>query len=44
LPPGSEVSNIVVADEFKRVTEAKEGDKVNLVLYGNGVLKVKLKE
>ena len=41
LPPGSEVSDIRVEDSLKRLEEAGEGGKVNLILYSNGVLKVK---
>ncbi|HEX3035916.1 MAG TPA: hypothetical protein VHT73_12450 [Thermodesulfobacteriota bacterium] len=41
LPPGSEVSNIKVEDSLKRLKEAREGEKVNLILYSNGILKVK---
>ncbi|HSE83907.1 MAG TPA: hypothetical protein VLB01_05115, partial [Thermodesulfobacteriota bacterium] len=41
LPPGSEVSDIKVEDSIKQLEEAREGEKVNLILYSNGVLKVK---
>jgi len=42
LPSGVEVSSIVVQEELKSLKEPKEGDKVILILYGDGLLKVKL--
>ncbi len=41
LPPGSEVSDIKVEDSVKQLKEAREGEKVNLILYSDGMLKVK---
>ncbi len=42
LPPGAEVSHISVEDNLKDLKEAKKGDRVVLILYSNGLLKVKL--
>lgn len=42
LPSSAEVSRIVVQEKLKSLNEPKQGDKVMLILYGNGVLKVKL--
>jgi len=44
LPPGAEVSSIVVQEELKSLKETKEGDRVIVILYGDGLLKVKQKE
>jgi hypothetical protein len=41
LPSGVEVSDIVVED-IKNLKGAKEGDRIVLILYSNGLLKVKL--
>ena len=41
LPPGSEVSDIKVEDSIKQLKGAGEGEKINLILYSDGVLKVK---
>ncbi len=43
LPPGVKVSRVVVED-IKHLKEAKEGEKINLILYRDGLLKVRLKE
>lgn len=43
LPPGVAVSDIVVED-IKNLKVAKEGDKIVLILYSNGLLKVKLEK
>jgi hypothetical protein len=41
LPPGAKVSDIVIED-IKNLKVAKEGDRIILILYSNGLLKVKL--
>jgi hypothetical protein len=43
LPPGARVSRVVVED-INHLKKAKEGEKINLILYSNGLLKVRLKE
>lgn len=42
LPGGAEVSRIVVQEELRSLKEPREGDKVILILYESGLLKVKL--
>jgi hypothetical protein len=42
LPPAVEVSQILVEDNIKGLKEAQKGQKVVLLLYSNGLLKVKL--
>jgi len=42
LPPTSQVSEILVEDDLKNLKEVKKGQKVVLLLYNNGILKVKL--
>jgi hypothetical protein len=42
LPPAVEVSQILVEDNIKGLKETKKGQKVVLLLYSNGLLKVKL--
>lgn len=44
LPTGAEVTHIFVEDKLKDLKETRKGDKITLVLYSNGLLKVKLKE
>lgn len=44
LPSGVNVSHVVVEDKLKYLEETKEGDKINLILYSNGLLKVKLEK
>jgi hypothetical protein len=41
LPSGAKVSDIVIED-IKNLKVAKEGDRIILILYSNGLLKVKL--
>ena len=43
LPPGVKVSELVVED-IKSLKGAKEGDRIILILYNNGLLKVKLEK
>jgi hypothetical protein len=43
LPPDAKVSHVVVED-IKRFKEAKEEDRIKLILYSDGLLKIKLKE
>ncbi len=40
LPPGTKVSSVIIED-MKRIRESKEGDKITLILYSDGSLKVK---
>lgn len=42
LPPGSEVSTIVVEEELKSLRRVEGGERIVLILYGNGLLKVRL--
>lgn len=42
LPAGADVSRIVVQEKLKSLNEPQPGDKIILILYGNGLLKVKL--
>jgi hypothetical protein len=44
LPPDIDVSQIWVADSLRDLKEAKEGQKVILLLYSNGLLKLKLEQ
>ncbi len=44
LAPGVEVTHIFVDDKLKDIKGIKEGDKITLILYSNGLLKVKLEE
>jgi hypothetical protein len=43
LPSGVKVSDLVVED-IKNLKGAKEGDRIILILYSNGLLKVKLEK
>lgn len=43
LPSGAKVSDIVVED-IKNLKAAKEGDRIVLILYSNGLLKVRLEK
>ncbi len=40
LPPDTKVSSVIIED-MKRIRESKEGDKITLILYSDGSLKVK---
>ncbi len=42
LPSGAEVSHIVVQEKLKSLNEPKQGEKIILILYDDGLLKVKL--
>jgi hypothetical protein len=44
LPIGAVVSTIVVQQELKSLKAPKEVDKVILILYGDGILKIKLEK
>ena len=44
LPPDIDVSQIWVDDNLRNLKEAKEGQKVILLLYSNGLLKLKLEQ
>ena len=42
LPPDSEVSDIVVEERLKSLKDLKENEKITLILYSDGLLKLKL--
>jgi hypothetical protein len=42
LPTGAVVSNIIVQEKLKSLKKPREGDKLILILYESGLLKVKL--
>ncbi|GBD39584.1 hypothetical protein HRbin37_01866 [bacterium HR37] len=44
LPKQARVSDIVVEEQLKELKEVKEGEKIVLILYNNGLLKVKLQK
>ena len=44
LPSGAEVSSIFVQEDLKSLHAPGEGDKVILILYGDGLLRVKLEK
>jgi hypothetical protein len=42
LPPDSEVSDVEVEEKLKSLKDLKENEKITLILYSDGLLKVKL--